>query len=51
MLDHAAQFVADQSGREDEGQFAAAGLVEQAGGKPGLDGMKFQFRDLAFQPE
>ena len=36
---------------EGQGQLAALGLVEQAGGQPALDRMQLQFRDLALQPE
>ena len=50
-LDDASQRVAGESHGEGQGQFAALGLVEQAGRQPGLDRMELQLRDLALQPE
>ena len=51
VLDDPVQGVSDQADGQGQGQFAAAGLVEEAGGESASDRMQFQFRDLALQPE
>ena len=51
IFDHPAQRVADQPDGQVQGQLAALGLVEQAGGQAGPDGVEFQFGELALQAQ